>query len=159
MKKIVSLLLVLVMAFTLLTGCSDPVYDEFENFLNVEMVETNANYEKITAEAGKWEKFEEDAQLEASLKDVMLPLVEDSLERLGKISLETEEVKEIKAKYVKVMEAYKEGFTLILESIQKQDADKMNEGNEKINEGISLLDEYNKALETMAEKVGAEIEY
>lgn len=33
-----------VMAFTLLTGCSDPVYDDLENFLNVEMVEVNAEY-------------------------------------------------------------------------------------------------------------------
>ena len=159
MKKYIAVLLMVVMSFTLLAGCSDPVYDDFENFLNVEMTEVSANYEKITAEAGKWGKFEEDAQLEASVKDVMLPLVDDSLERLETINPETEEVKEIKSKYVKVMEAYKEGFTLILESIQEQNVDKMNVGNEKIQEGISLLDEYNAALEAAAEELGAEIEY
>ena len=37
MKKIFALLLMVVMSFTLLTGCSDPVYDDLENFLNVEM--------------------------------------------------------------------------------------------------------------------------
>ena len=44
MKKIFSLLLMAVMAFTLLTGCSDPVYDDLENFLNVEMKEVTENY-------------------------------------------------------------------------------------------------------------------
>jgi len=159
MKKLLSLLLMAVMSVTLLTGCGNPVYDEFENFLNVEMTEVNANYEKITAEAGKWGEFEEDAQLESSVKDVMLPLVDDSLQRLEKINPETEEVKEIKDKYVKVMEAYKEGFTLIYESIQQQDVDKMNAGDTKINEIIELLNEYNAALEAMAEELGAEIEY
>ena len=57
------------------------------------------------------------------------------------------------------MEAYKEGFTLILESVQQQDVDKMNAGDAKINEGIELLNEYNAALEAMAEESGAEIEY
>lgn len=159
MKKYIAALLMIVMSFTLLAGCSNPVYDDFENFLNVEMKEVSANYEKITAEAGKWGSFEEDAQLEASVKDVMLPIVEDSLGRLEKINPETEEVKEIKAKYVKVMEAYKEGFNLIIESVQQQDVDKMNAGDAKINEGIELLNDYNAALEAMAEEVGAEIEY
>jgi len=158
MKKIVSLLLMAVMALTLLTGCGNPVYDEFENFINVEMVEVSANYEKITAEAGKWAEYEEDAQLMASINDIMLPLVNDSLDKLEKINLETEEVKEIKAKYVKVMDAYKEGFTLILASLQEQDAEKMNVGDAKINEGITLLNEYNDALNALAEEVGAEIE-
>ena len=50
-----------VMSFALLTGCgSDPVYDDLENFLNVEMVEINADYEKITAEVGTWETLEDD---------------------------------------------------------------------------------------------------
>ena len=159
MKKYLALLLVVVMSFALLTGCSDPVYDDFENYMNVEMTEVTANYEKITKEAGKWEGFEEDAQLEESINDVMLPLVNDSLDRLAKISPATEEVKEIKAKYVKVMDAYKEGFTLLVESIKDQDEEKMNAGNEKINEGIELLDEYNSALEALAKEVGAEIEY
>lgn len=158
MKKIVSLLLMAVMALTLLTGCGNPVYDEFENFINVEMVEVSANYEKITAEAGKWAEYEEDAQLMASINDIMLPLVNDSLDKLEKINPETEEVKEIKAKYVKVMDAYKEGFTLILASLQAQDAEKMNAGDAKINEGITFLNEYNEALKALAEEVGAEIE-
>ena len=160
MKKITALLLMAVMSLTLLTGClSDPVYDDFENFLNVEMSEVNANYVKITEEAAKWAEFEEDAELATSVKDVLLPLVDDSLEKLANINPETEEIKELKAKYVKVMDAYKEGFTMIFEALEAQDADKMNEGNAKLEDGIALLDEYNAALEAKAEELGAEIEY
>ena len=36
MKKYFAILLMVVMSFTLLTGCGNPAYDEFENFLNVE---------------------------------------------------------------------------------------------------------------------------
>ena len=97
--------------------------------------------------------------MEASITNVMLPLVDDSLEKLEKIEPATEEVKELKAKYVKVMDAYKEGFTLTLEGAQQMDVDKVNAGNEKISEGITLLDEYNAALEALAEEKGMEIQY
>lgn len=159
MKKISALLLMVVMSFTLLTGCGNPVYDDLENFLNVEMTEINANYEKIKAEAGGWEELEEDAALETSLKDVLLPLVDDSLGKLEKITPETEEVKTLKDKYVKVMEAYKEGFGEILAGVQELDENKMTAGNEKIDKGLELLEEYNAALEALAKEVGGEIEY
>ncbi len=159
MKKFLAFLLTACMAFTVLAGCGNPLYDDFENFLNVEMVDVNANYDKIKAEAASWEGFEEDAQLEASLNDTLLPLVEDSLAKLEEITPETTEVTEVKNKYVKVMEAYKEAFTDILAGITEQDEAKVDAGNARLTEGIELLEEYNAALEALAEEVGAEIEY
>ena len=160
MKKITALLLMAVMAFTLLTGCgSDPVYDEFENFLNVQMVDVNANYEKIKAEAATWEGIEDTAQLVSSINETLLPIINDSLDKLSKIELETEEVQDLKAKYVKVMEAYKEGFEVVLAAVEADDVEKMEAGNAKISEGVTLLDEYNAAMEKLAGEVGAEIEY
>ena len=47
MKKIIALSLAVLMALALLTGCSDPVSDDFENFLNVEMAGVTENYTKI----------------------------------------------------------------------------------------------------------------
>ena len=159
MKKLTAFLLMAIISLALLAGCGNPVYDEFENFLNVEMSEVNANYEKIKAEAANWGEYEELSDLEASISDTLLPIVEDSLEKLENINPETDEVKAIKAKYVKAMEAYKEGFTLVLESIQQNDQEKMNAGNEKIQEGITLLGEYNEALQKAAAEAGAEIEF
>ncbi|MBQ3037740.1 MAG: hypothetical protein IJD30_01035 [Clostridia bacterium] len=159
MKKILSLIITLVMGLTFLTGCSDPVYDEFENFLNVQMVDVNANYEKIKAEAATWAEFEDPALFVTSIDNTLLPVINDSLEKLSAINTETEEVKDLKAKYVKVMDAYKAGFETVRAAVEANDVDQMNAGNEKINEGISLLEEYNAALEALAEQVGATIEY
>ncbi len=159
MKKLFALLLAVVMSFTLLTACGNPVYDDFENYLNVETAEINANYEKITAEAATWAEIEDDAALVASLKDTLLPLVEDSLTKLADVNPKTEEVKAVKNKYVAVMEAYKEGFSDILAGFEAEDADQINAGNDKINSALTLLDEYNGALEALASELGAEIEY
>ena len=159
MKKLLSILLVTVMSFTLLTGCSDPVYDDLLNFLNVEMTEVNANYEKITAEVGTWENVEDDAAIAKSISDVLLPLVDGSLAKLNDITPETEEVKEIKAKYVKVMDAYKKGFEALHEGCETQDEATINAGTESIGKAVELLDEYNKALEELAKEFGAQVEY
>lgn len=162
MKKFLTLLLTVIMSVSLLASCGDPVYDDFENFLNNEMTDVNANYEKIKAEAATWENLDietDETALETSISDVLLPIVNDSLEKLGKIEPETDDVKAVKDKYVKVMEAYKAGFDDILAGLQSLDEDKILAGNDEINNAITLLEEYNAALEALAEKVGAKIEY
>ena len=159
MKKIFALLIMVVMSFTLLTGCSDPVYDDLENFLNVEMKEVNADYTQVTAEVGTWETLEDDAAIKKSIDDTLLPLVNGSIEKLKSINPETEEVKAIKDKYVKVMEAYKTGFEALSEGCETQDEATVTAGNDKLVEAVELLDEYNKALEELAKEYGSEVEY
>lgn len=160
MKKIFAILLMVVMSVTLLAGCgSDPVYNDLENFLNVEMVEVNADYVKLTAEVGTWETFEDDAAIKKSIDDTLLPLVNGSLEKLKDITPETEELKAIKGKYVKVMEAYKAGFEALSEGCETQEDETINAGSQKLEEAVALLDEYNKALEELAKEHGSEIEY
>ncbi len=159
MKKIFALLLMVVISTTLLTGCSDPVYDDLENFLNVEMVEVNADYTKLTAEVGTWETLEDDAAIKKSIDDTLLPLVDGSLEKLKDINPETEEVKEIKNKYVKVMDTYKVAFDTLAEGCETQDEATINTATEKLDEAVKLLDEYNKALEELAKEHGSEVEY
>ena len=159
MKKLLALLLTIVMSVTLFAGCSDPVYDDFSNYLNVEMTEVNADYAKITAEVGTWEAMEDDNAIAKSLSEVLIPLVDGSLSKLQNVNPQTDEVKAIKAKYVEVMEAYKTGFEALLEGCETQDEATINAANEALNEGITLLDEYNAALEALAAEVGGEIEY
>lgn len=159
MKKLLSILLMAAMAIALLTGCSDPVYDDLSNFLNVEMKQVNEDYVKITEEVGRWEEMEDDIALSKSLSDVLIPLVDASLENLEEIDPATQEVEELKKKYVKVMDAYKKGFEALLEGCETQDEATINAGNDAVLEGVNLLDEYNKALEELADAHGAEIEY
>lgn len=159
MKKLLALLLMVVMATALLTGCSDPVYDDLENFLNVEMVEVNADYENLKAELGTWEALEDDAAIAKSLNDVLIPLIDGSLSKLNAITPETEEVKSIKEKYVKVMDAYKAGFEALSQGCETQDEATINAGYESIGEAVEFLNEYNSALEELAKEHGSEIEY
>ena len=159
MKKILALTLMAVMAVTLLAGCGNALYDDFENFLNVEMAEVNEDYVKLTTEVASWGDLEDEELVTSSISDKLLPLIEGSLTKLETVNPETEEVKELKAKYIKVMEAYKAGFESIYEGFMTQDEAILIEGNEKLTEGVSLLDEYNAALEALAKEVGAEIQY
>lgn len=159
MKKVLAFLLLAVMALTVFTSCGNTVYDDLENFVNVSMKKVNENYEKIKSELAMWEQLETEADLEASIKDVLLPLIEDSLKELDAIAPETDEVKDLKAKYVKVMEAYKDGFNDCLTGVQQLDEDMMLSGQDKISDGLVLLDEYNTALKTIADEVGAKVEY
>ena len=159
MKKFTALLIAAVMMLTSLTGCSNAVYDDFQNFLNVEMVEVNANYDKLLEELAVWETLEYDAEIAEFIKASLIPLVDDSLAKLTKINPETDEVKEIKAKYVKVMEAYKAAFEDMYTAFSTGDEAVLEEGNAHLDEGMVLLDEYNAALEALAAEVGAEIQY
>lgn len=159
MKKIIMLIATMLIGVFCLTGCSDPVADEFQKFLNEDMVKVNANYDAIKAEAGTWDKLESNEDMKKSLTDVMLPNVNESLDLLSKINVETDEVKEIKGKYQKVLETYKEGFEILLPACDTDDADEIAKAQEKIEEAIKLLDEYNQALEKLAKEKDMKIEY
>ncbi len=159
MKKLLTFVLVVVLSTTFLTGCSDPVYDDLENFLNVEMKEVNEEYTKLTTEVGTWENLTDDADIKKSIDDTLLPLVNGSLEKLKDINPETEEVKAIKEKYVKVMETYKGAFETLSEGCETQVEETINTATEKLGEAVELLNEYNKALEDLAKEHGSEIEY
>ena len=43
MKRILALTLTVIMSCLLLASCGNPVYDDLENFINVEMTEVNEN--------------------------------------------------------------------------------------------------------------------
>ena len=159
MKKFTALLIAAVMMLASLTGCTNAVYDDFQNFLNVEMVEVNANYDKLLEELAVWDTLEYDAEIAEFIKASLIPLVDDSLAKLTKINPETVEVQEIKAKYVKVMEAYKAAFEDMYTAFSTGDEAVLEEGNAHLDEGMVLLDEYNAALEALAAEVGAEIQY
>lgn len=159
MKKITAVLLTLVMALCVFTACGDPVADEFEKFLNTDMVDVNANYEKLKTEMGKWSDFNTYDEIKTSINDVLLPLINDSIEKVNAISAETEEVKALKTKYIAVMDKYKEAYETMVVGCDTDDDSKFDEANNQIDEGIKLLDEYNKALEDLATEKGMEIEY
>ena len=156
MKRIIALLLMVMMALTLLAGCGDPVLDELENYVNVEITPVNENYKKIAEEIAAWGQIEDDSALEASLKNELIPLVDETILILEKIPLKTDEVMNLNAKYIKAMMAHKEGFALLIDGIQKKDASIMYKGNDKINEGIDILADFNTSLTALTKELSGE---
>jgi len=159
MKKTLALILMLVFCFSLLTACGDPVEADFENYLNVATVEVNNNYTKLTEEVGNWANLESDEALAASLNDTLIPLVNDSIAKLEAISPETEPVQALKAQYVAVYQAYKEAFSLMSSAASTGDEAQFTQGEEKLSEGVELLNTYNAGLETLAAEYGYTVEY
>ena len=159
LKKIIAAVLLTVMAMGVLTACGDPVASDFEKFLNTDMVDINANYDKLKEEMTKWDKFETVDEISNSVNNVILPNINDSMEKLAAITPETDEVKEIKAKYEKVLKTYKEGYEIMLDYCATNDDAKADEANTKIDEAIGYLNEYNAALEALAKEKDMQIEY
>lgn len=163
MKKLVKFVLGIVasaMVIGALSGCmSDPVADDFTKFMNEDMVEVNANYEALKAESGKWESFETNEEMTNSISNVILPNINESLDKLAAIEPQTDEVKAIKDLYVKMLNTYKEGYEIMLEACNTDDETLVDQASAKIEEGLKLLDEYNLALEKLAKEKDLEVQY
>ena len=159
MKKIFALLLMVVMSVTLLAGCgSDPVYDDLENFINVEMVEVNENHTKIAEAYATMQTLEDDETLAKHIEDV-LPIVEESIEKIEKIAPATEEVTALKEIYSAMLEAYKAGFEMLLEGCYTQEDVAIEAGIEFMNTAAEALEIYNETVEEIAKEHGGEVEY
>ena len=118
-KKVMAGMLMGIMVIGMLTGCGgDPVADDFEKFLNTDMVDVNANYDKIKEESAKWGDLETNEEIKDSINN-----------------------------------------TKMLEACDTNDEQTITEATEKIDEGIKLLDDYNKALESLAKEKDMKIEY
>ena len=159
MKKLLSCFFALVMSLSLLTGCGDAVADEFETFLNTKMADVNAKYNDLITELEKWTNLETDTEMIDSLKKVIIPNIDEQLSMLNAIELKTDEVIEIKEKYKIMLEKYKEGYSTMLTALESADITALENSLTLVEEGLTALDAYNKALEDLAAEKGMTIAY
>ena len=159
MKKLLTCLLALVMSLSLLTGCGDAVADEFETFLNTDMVAVNAKYEDLKTELTKWNNFETDAEMIDSLKNVIIPNIDEEIARVNAIELTTDEVKAVKAKFMTMLDKYKEGYSAMLTALETADVTALENSLTIVQEGLDAQTAYNTALEDLAAEKGMTIGY
>lgn len=159
MKKLLTCLFALVMSLSLLTGCGDAVADEFETFLNTKMVDVNAKYNDLITELEKWNNLETDAEMIDSLKNVIIPNIDEQLAMLDAIELTTDEVIAIKEKYKTMLEKYKEGYSAMLTALEVADITALENSLTLVEDGLTALEAYNKALEDLAAEKGMTIAY
>ena len=159
MKKLLTCLLALVMSLSLLTGCGDAVADEFETFLNTDMVAVNAKYEDLKTELTKWNNFETDAEMIDSLKNVIIPNIDEEIAMVNAIELTTDEVKAVKAKFMTMLDKYKEGYSAMLTALETADVTALENSLTIVQEGLDAQTAYNTALEDLAAEKGMTIGY
>ncbi len=153
MKKFAALVLSVLLCTVFISGCgTDGVSEELEQFLNVDMIESNKLHSEISEETKKWEAFTKDKEAIESIEEVLIPAFDGVLKNLSAIKLETEEVKEIKEKYQQSMSTYKEGYNLFLEAFTAGNAELASKASAKIREAEELLTQYNGLIETLAEE-------
>ncbi len=160
MKKLITLLLTVVLSVSMLAGCGgDPVADELEKYLNTDMKDINQKYEDLKTEMGKWEDFSDAQQMIDSIDQVILPNLNDSLDALDKIELSTDEVKAIRDTYKDALETYLDGFNQMRTYFESEDEADYTAAEDKINDALTIINDYNSQLEKLADEKGMTIEY
>ena len=134
------------------------VADDLENYMNVEMAEINESFNTISDEISAWDTDDVEGII-ANISDVLLPIIEDSLDKIEEVSPVTEEVQNLKDMYENVLLAYGDGFASIIEAYENDDEAAMDEALTKTSDALDLVGEYNAALEELAEANGMTVEY
>lgn len=134
------------------------VADDLENYMNVEMAEINESFNTISDEISAWDTDDVEGII-ANISDVLLPIIEDSLDKIEEVSPATEEVQNLKDMYEDVLLAYGDGFASIIEAYENDDEAAMDEALTKTSDALDLVGEYNAALEELAEANGMTVEY
>lgn len=126
--------------------------------MNVEMAEINESFNTISDEISAWDTDDVEGII-ANISDVLLPIIEDSLDKIEEVSPATEEVQNLKDMYEDVLLAYGDGFASIIEAYENDDEAAMDEALAKTSDALDLVGEYNAALEELAEANGMTVEY
>ncbi len=134
------------------------VADDLENYMNVEMAEINESFKTISDEISAWDTDDVEGII-ANISDVLLPIIEDSLDKIEEVSPATEEVQNLKDMYEDVLLAYGDGFASIIEAYENDDEAAMDEALAKTSDALDLVGEYNAALEELAKANGMTVEY
>ena len=134
------------------------VADDLENYMNVEMAEINESFNTISDEISAWDTDDVEGII-ANISDVLLPIIEDSLDKIEEVSPATEEVQNLKDMYEDVLLAYGDGFASIIEAYENDDEAAMDEALTKTSDALDLVGEYNAALEELAKANGMTVEY
>lgn len=137
MKKLLYLPLLLV-----LLKCSpDPVQQDLLNYINVEMPKVaTVETEAITAyESVSGENYQNDSIMYFTMVETVLPKYQEFYTTLESIKPATEEVASLHKEYIHAAADQLEAFKLIIEAIEKQDAQIITRANEDLAEGRALL--------------------
>lgn len=139
----------------LLLQCSgDKVQQDLLNYINVEMPsvaalesEAGSAYESVSGE-----NYQSDSLMYFTIAETVVPRYQEFYDKLKNIKPATEEVANLHKEYVQAAADQLEAFKLILEAIEKQDAQIITRANEDLAEGRALIKMWRADLDSACNK-------
>lgn len=132
----------------------DPVQQDLINYINVEMPKVaDLESEAVDAYASvSGENYENDSIMYYTIANTVIPRYEAFYEMLESIDPATEEVSNLHHEYVVAAADQLEAFKLILEAIEKQDADIITQANADLDKASVLLGQWREDLDAACAK-------
>lgn len=149
MKRILPALL-----FLLVMACGNSVQQDLINYINVEMDKV-ADLESTAIEAYasvSGENYQSDSLMYAVISETVVPNYQEFYNNLSNIKPATDEVAVLHKEYVRAAADQLNAFQLILEAIEKQDAEIINRANEELDEARALLKLWRMDLDSACAK-------
>ena len=155
MKKIVFLI---VCFLWVLAGCSNPIKEDLLNYINTELPKV-AEVETIAIEAYdsvSGDNYEDDYTMYETLTETVIPTYRKLLTGIEGITvrLKTKEVRALNEKYIEAVTTQNNGFALLMNILETQDASKIPDFNERMDKGRKLVREWQIEIQDLCRKNG-----
>jgi hypothetical protein len=152
---------VVVFSVLLLAGClGGPVQDDILNYVNDELstardleVQAITSYEGVSGA-----NYQDDQTMYDALVNKVIPNYTEFIKELESVTIETEELEEIHALYIAGAKLQYDGFLIVVEALEKQDANLIEEANKLLNEGRETINDYNAKMKELAKEHDVKLE-
>jgi hypothetical protein len=139
----------------LLAGCKqNDVQKDLINYYNNGLAQIGTEEgEAISAYQGATgSNYKDDATLYDVMKNTVVPKYEAFKKKLEALQPKTDEVKELHKIYLDGVDKQYKGFLLVIEALEKQDANIIDQANNILNEGGQIIGNFNTQLDEMLKK-------
>ena len=150
--KIVSIFIVLVLAFTMLAACGDPITDDLKSYINdkvpaIQTLDTKAT-DAYNAVAGN--NYKDDATMLAAINDTVIPASNSALEAAKKVTPATKEVSALNDQYIAALTSYNSGYLTLKDALTNQDASKADQAKKLLATADTQSADYVAATKALA---------
>jgi hypothetical protein len=137
-----------------LTACSDPVQKDLITYYNTDLPKiTQLEEDAMAAYAGiAGDNYQNDSVMYVVLKETIIPKYSEFYDGLQAIKPSTGEVQKMHGEYVEAAKDQLEAFRLIIQAIDKQDAEVIKVANGDFEKAKIALDEWKAEFEEIRKK-------
>lgn len=129
--------------------------DAFLEYVNEEITKTSELEMKafVSLDSVTGNNYTDDQTMHDELVNTTIPAYEEAVSEAKKIEPKIKELEPMKEQIVKATETFHEALLMQKEAIEKQDKDLIQQGNEKMMEYKSIIDEYHAGMKELAKKL------